>query len=317
MIPLPKKPKINKESDNQATFIIEELYPGYGITVGNALRRVLLSSLEGAAIKRVKIKDVPHEFSTIPGVKEDVIMILLNLKDVRFKMFEQGPFQAHLCVSGEKEVKASDFEVPSQLEVVNSEQHIATLTDKKACLDIEVEIGKGIGYESAEEREKEEEALEIGVIDIDAIYTPIEKVSFRVENMRVGKRTDFDRLILTLKTDGRIEPEQAFMQAVEILSNHFSLLASFEQKPEKSEKEEKSLSVKPTKDKKQAGVEEISIDKLGISPRTANILKENRIKTVAGLISRSEENILGMEGIGPKSIKEIKSVLKKKGLELK
>ncbi len=224
MIPLPLKPKITKTGENKALFEIVALYPGYGTTIGNSLRRVLLSSLSGAAVTQVKIKGVQHEFSTIPGVLEDVIMIILNLKKLRFKLYGNDPQTGIIKVKGEKEVKAKDIELPSQVEVVNKDAHIATLTDKKAELEMEIRIEKGIGYEPVERRKKEK--LEIGTIAVDAIFTPIKRVSYKVANMRVGERTDFDKLNLEIETDGTITPEQAFQQALEILIKLFSLFAS-------------------------------------------------------------------------------------------
>jgi len=224
MIPLPLQPKIIKKEGNLATFEIEALYPGYGVTVGNSLRRVLLSSLEGAAVTQMKIKGIPHEFSTIPGILEDVVTIMLNLKQMRFRLFTEEPQTATLKVKGEKEVKGSDFEFPAQVELVNKNCHIATLTDKKAELEMEIRIEKGIGYSPREARGKEK--LEIGMISLDAIFTPVKRVSYRIENMRVGERTDFDRLFLDIETDGTLTPEAAFFQASEILVNHFSLFAT-------------------------------------------------------------------------------------------
>lgn len=221
MIPLPLKPKIRKEEKNKATFEIESLYPGYGVTIGNSLRRILLSSLEGTAVTQMKIKGVSHEFSTIPGVMEDAVNIMLNLKQLRFKIFSQEPQKALLKIKGEKELKGSDFELPSQLELINKDAHIATLTDKSSQLEIEIQVEKGIGYVSRETRKKEKS--EIGTISLDAIFTPVRRVSFKVENMRVGERTDFDRLFLEVETDGIISPREAFFQASEILVNHFSL----------------------------------------------------------------------------------------------
>lgn len=310
MIPLPKEPKIEKEEGNKATFVIEELYPGYGVTVGNSLRRVLLSSMEGSAITEVRIEDAPHEFSAIKGVKEDGILILLNLKEVRFKMHEEGPFSATLSVKGEKEVTAGDFKTPSQLEVVNKDHHIATLTDKKASLDMEVLVTKGVGYEQVDPDEEESE--EIGAIRMDAVYTPVTRVSFKVENMRVGERTDFDRLILTIETDGGMDPVDAFKGAVEILRKHFEALEVKKEPKKKSSKKEK-----PSKKAEKKDPSDIDIDDLGLSTRTANVLKENRVKSLAGLVARSEENVSEMEGIGAKSMEEIKKMLSKKGLSLK
>jgi len=231
MIPLPLTPKIIKKEGNKATFAIEGLYPGYGVTIGNTMRRVLISSLPGAAATQMKIKGVPHEFSTIPGVLEDTIVIMLNLKQLRFKIFTDEPQKAILKVKGEKEVKGSDFNLPAQLELINKDCHIATLTAKSAELEIEIKIEKGIGYVSREARQKEK--LEVGAIALDAIFTPIRRVSFKTENMRVGERTDFDKLFLEIETDGTVTPEDSFFQSAEILVKHFSILMeSFKPKEE-------------------------------------------------------------------------------------
>jgi len=238
MIPLPQKPKIIKEEKNKAVFEIEALYPGYGVTIGNALRRVLLSSLEGAAVTQMKIKGVSHEFSTIPGVLEDVVTIMLNLKQLRFRMIGEEPQRAILKVKGEKEIKGADFELPAQLELVNPECHIATLTSKNASLEMEVLVEKGVGYLPRERKRKEK--LEIGVIPVDAIFTPVKRVAMRTENMRVGERTDFDKLFLEIETDGTISPEEAFLKACEILINQFSFLRENLEKHEKKEKRKKA-----------------------------------------------------------------------------
>ncbi len=267
MLPLPLKPKIIKEEKNRAVFEIEALYPGYGVTVGNSLRRVLISSLPGAAITQVKIKGVQHEFSTIPGVLEDVITVMSNLKQLRFKVFSPEPQKATLKVKGEKEVKGSDFELPAQAELVNKSAHLATLTSRSAELEMEIIIEKGLGYQTREERKKPtpQEKLEIGVIPLDAIFTPVRKVALKVENMRVGERTDFDRLFLDVETDGTITPEAAFSRAAAILVDHFNLLGqTFKtaevsvrevaekkaKKKEKKKKPEKKSRLKPAKKKK-------------------------------------------------------------------
>jgi DNA-directed RNA polymerase subunit alpha len=238
MIPLPQKPKISKKEKNKAIFEIEALYPGYGVTIGNALRRVLLSSLEGAAVTQMKIKGVSHEFSTIPGVLEDVVTIMLNVKQLRFKMIGEEAQRATLKVKGEKEVKGSDFELPAQLELVNPDCHIATLTSKNAKLEMEILVEKGVGYLPRERKRKEK--LEIGVIPVDAIFTPVKRVAIRTENMRVGERTDFDKLFLEIETDGTISPEEAFLKASEILINHFSFLKENLEKHEEKEKRKKT-----------------------------------------------------------------------------
>jgi len=250
MISSPKPPKVIETKENESTFVIESLYPGYGITVGNALRRVLLSSLSGAAATRVNIKGVQHEFSTLSGVMEDVINICLNLKKLRFKLYGDEPQRARLKVHGERNVIASDFELPSQIELVNKDLHIATITDKKADLEMEILVQKGVGYEPREMREKEK--LDIGQISLDAIYTPVRNVNYRVENMRVGERTDFDRLFITIKSDGTISPEQALIEATKILINHFSLI--FEEKDVLIKKPVKKIEKKAKKIKKEKPV---------------------------------------------------------------
>jgi len=247
---LPKTPKIVNKKDNWAQFEIESLYPGYGITIGNSLRRALLSSLAGAAVTQMKIKGVQHEFSTISGVLEDVLTIAMNLKKLRFKMYTDEPQKAFLKIKGEKEVKGSDLELPSQVELANPSSYIATITNNKTELEMEIQIEKGMGYEPVEER-KRKGKLEIGTIPIDAIFSPIERVGYKVENMRVGERTDFDRLFLDIKTDGTITPEEAFSKASEILAEHFSLLStafvSKEEKVKKEEKESENLKEKEIK----------------------------------------------------------------------
>lgn len=248
MIPLPKSPKVIEKKGNQAKFEIEGLYPGYGITIGNTLRRVLLSSLEGAAVIQAKIKGMAHEFSTIPGVLEDAISILLNLKQLRFKLYSDTPQVAVLKVKGAKKVKGSDFKLPGQLELVNQDAYIATITDSKGELEMEITVAKGVGYEPVERRKKEK--LPIGVIALDAMYTPVRKVSYRVENMRVGERTDFDRLFVELETDGTISPEEAIFQASEIVIKHFSILQEAFQ-PALSIAEQKGVSPKKHAEKKK------------------------------------------------------------------
>jgi len=305
MLPLPSKPKIIEKKGNRAVFEIEALYPGYGVTIGNALRRVLLSSLPGAAITQVKIKGVSHEFSTIPGVVEDVINIILNLKQLRFKFFAQEPQKATLKVKGEKIVKGSDFKFPSQVELVNKEFQIATLTEKSAELEMEIQIEKGLGYEPVERRKKEK--LPIGVIAIDSIFTPVRRVAFQIENMRVGDRTDFDKLRLEVETDGTISPEDAFFQSCEILVKHFSLFSEVFKKEEK----------KPREEAKEEDLTKIKIDDLKISTRSLNALLKNNIKTVGGILRKSEKDLLELEGMGKNGVGEIKKALKKLGLELK
>lgn len=273
MISLPKSPKIIEKKENQTSFVIEALYPGYGITVGNALRRVLLSSLPGAAVTHVKIKGVDHEFTTLSGVLEDVITICLNLKKLRFKLHSDELQRATLNVHGEKKVTGADFKLPSQLELINKDLHIATLTDKKANLEMEIVVQNGIGYEPREMRDKEK--LDIGQISLDAIYTPVRKVSYKVDNMRVGERTDFDRLLIEIETDGSMTPEEALMRATEILIEHFSLI--FQEKAnlvkEKAKKAPKAA-VKTEKKVKKVKKTALAKAKKAVKPPKAKTKKK-------------------------------------------
>jgi len=235
MIPLPTSIKTKNISNNNSVFEIESLYPGYGVTLGNAIRRVLLSSLSGAAVTEVKIKDAPHEFATLKGVKEDVLHILMNIKQLRFKIFTEDPQTATLVVKGEQEVTGKDFELPADLKLANPDLHIATLTDKSAQLEIEIKVEKGMGYVF----EDKEIKRSVGVIGMDAIFTPIKKVNYVVENMRVGKRTDFDKLSLEVETDGTITPKEALSQSLDILVSQFQYILENMATAEKKETKKK------------------------------------------------------------------------------
>ncbi|MCK5044685.1 DNA-directed RNA polymerase subunit alpha [Candidatus Parcubacteria bacterium] len=308
MIPLPLIPKITEQKDNQATFEIEALYPGYGTTIGNSLRRVLLSSLLGAAVTEVKIKGVQHEFSTIPGVLEDMVSVLMNLKQLRFKIHGDEPQKAQLLIKGEKEIKGSDFKLPSQIELINKDAHILAITDKKTEIDMEIVVEKGIGYELVERRKKDK--LKVGVIALDAIFTPVRKISYKVENMRVGDRIDFDRLILTIETDGTITPTEAFVQASETLKANYSLFADTFKKIKTEKKTEKKA-----KEKKETSKD--GLEDLKLSGRTLNALVNGGIKTAEAIAEKEEKEILELEGMGKKGVEEIKKALKKIGLSLK
>lgn len=312
MIPLPLKPVLVKKEGHKAVFEIAGLYPGYGLTVGNCLRRVLLSSLKGAAITQVKIEGVSHEFSVMPGVFEDMVMLILNLKKLTFKIYSNEPQTITLSVKGEKEVKGKDFKLTSELELANPEEHIATLTKPSAELKIEAWVESGIGYELAKGREIKK--MEIGVIPIDAVFTPMQRVSFKVESMRVGKRTDFDLLRLEIETDGTISPEDALKKAADILIEHFSVVAKIGE--EAKSNVEDILAKKITKAKEEdAG--KIKIEDAKLSERIKNVLLSNNIKTLGGLARKSENDLAQMEGLGDKAVAEIKKALKKVSLELK
>ena len=307
MISLPNSIKQNKVNDNYTIFEIEPFYPGYGTTIGNALRRVLLSSLEGAAVSEIKIKNAPHEFSTLPGVKEDVLHILLNLKKLRFKSHSEEPITITLSVKGEKVVLGKDFDLPSEVTLANKDEHIATLTDKKAELEIEVLIEKGFGYQFLLNEKDKKEA---GVMTLDKIFTPIKKVNFKVEDIRVGDKTDFDKLFLEVETDGTIEPEEALLKSIEILTNHFNFL--------ETDLSGNKVSTKTKKTAKKTVAElKQKITETALSEKTMNVLTENKIKTVADLTKNTEEKIESFKGIGKKGIKEINKLLEGLGLSFK
>ncbi len=313
MISLPSQPKI-KEQDKEgksAVFEIEALYPGYGTTIGNSLRRVLLSSMVGAAVTQVKIEDVQHEFSTIDGVMEDVINIILNLKQLNFEVFSDEPQKATLSVKGEKEVKASDFKFPTQVEIVNPDQKVATLTKKGAKLEMEITIEKGVGFVSAEEMKEGKE--EVGQITVDAAFTPVRKVNFNVENMRVGERTDFDRLTIEVETDGSITPEKALVESCKTLVDHFNLIKDpfqvEEEKPKKEKKEKKEKKDEKKKDEKPKKKKGADLADLDLSSRVLNILEDQGL-TVKELSEMEKEDLMDIEGIGKKSAEDILKVIK-------
>lgn len=331
-IPLPQAPKIKELTDKRGIFEIDGCYPGYGVTIGNAIRRVLLSSLEGAAITSVKIKGVSHEFSTIPHVMEDVIQIILNIKKIRLVMHKDGEAKAKLVAKGEKTVTASEIKTSSNLEIVNKDQVIANLTDKKAELEIDFLVEKGIGYQMAEERDRKEK--EIGAIEIDSLFSPVNRVNLEVENMRVGKRTDFERLRLTIETDGTVSPEESLKKVTAILVNQFSQLttpqnikevekakpitekgaeASLEKAVKKEESEEKEELEENFSDEE---ILELPIQKLKMPSRTSNLLVEQNFKKIGDIAILTEEEILKIEGMGDKGLRDIKKALGNFGLVL-
>ncbi|MDD5039832.1 MAG: DNA-directed RNA polymerase subunit alpha [Patescibacteria group bacterium] len=222
---LPEKHKINKISENQAEIVIEPCYPGYGTTIGNAIRRVLLSSLPGAAITAVRFKNVTHEFTTIQGVKEDIVEIILNLKRLRFKLHSVDETTVTLKVKGDKKVTGKDIKCTSEIEIVNPSAEIATITDKNSSLEMELTVQTGRGYVPVENTDTKKLAL--GTIAIDAIYSPVKNVNYEVENVRVGQMTNYDRVIINILTDGTITPENAILSASQILADHFIRLGQF------------------------------------------------------------------------------------------
>jgi len=314
------RPKYSEIGKNAGKIEIDECYPGYGTTLGNSLRRVLLSSLLGTAVTSVKIKGISHEFSTIPGVMEDVIQIILNLKKVRFLSHSDEPITLTLKEKGAKKITAAQIQCPSDVEVISKNAPIAEITDKKGELEMEIEVQKGLGYVPVEQQEKEKK--EIGLIAIDAVFTPVRRVNYSVENTRVGKRTDYDKIILEVETDGSITPREAFQKAVEIVMEQFEAIKDFEveekidavkkekltEKKESSEAEEEAI-------KKESS--EIPIEKLSFSTRTMNVLEKSGIKTVEDLAALSEEELMNIEGMGGKGAKEIKKAIGNLGLTLR
>ncbi|HRY52598.1 MAG TPA: DNA-directed RNA polymerase subunit alpha [Candidatus Portnoybacteria bacterium] len=309
-INLPQQLKITKNEGYRTVFEIEGLYPGYGVTLGNSLRRVLLSSLPGAAIVSVKISGVHHEFSTIPHVMEDVIEIILNLRQIRFKKFVEEPVKLHLSVKGEKEVKASDIKETADIEIINKEAPIATLTDKKAELEMEIEVASGLGFVPVESRKKDK--LDIGMIAVDALFSPIRKVNFEVENMRVGDRTDFNRLRFDIETDGSTTAEEAFKKSCEILVSQYKSLVAEEESNKEEAKEEDAKNKEESEDASKTKVEDLKL-----STRTISALVDGGIRTAGGVAKKSEASLKELEGMGDKGIAEVKKALKKLGLALK
>ena len=300
-IQLPELRKTSEEG-NKATFAVEPLYSGYGMTLGNSLRRVLLSSLGGAAVTAVKIDSVSHEFSTIEGVKEDVVEIILNLKKLRFRVFSDEPQFLVLTASGKGEVTGASIKATADVEVVNPDQLIATLDNAKVKLGMEIKVEKGRGYVPVENREGEK--LEVGMIAVDALYSPVQRVRYSVENTRVGQVTDLDRLVIEVETDGTITPHDAVRQASEILVEHFQVIAG-------------NPTVETTatagSDAADSGAGKISVEEINLSPRTTNALINNDIKTVKDLLKLTDSELRELKGFGSKAYEEVKDKIAELG----
>lgn len=310
IIPLPNKVYFAKEEGSKSVLVIEPLYPGYGMTIGNALRRVLLSSLPGAAVTAVKIKGVDHEFSTIQNANEDVVDIILNLKQLRLKLDSEEPVKLQLSAKGQKEVTAAMIKPDSRVRIINTGLVIATLDNKNADLSMEITVEQGRGYVPVEMRESEKQ--EISVIAVDAIFTPIKTVNFEVQNVRVGQITNYDKLTLTMETDGTITGREALDLASQILVDHFGLLLTSEMKEEAKEPEtatEKEI-IAPAETAEAPAVSEPGdLATLGLSNRAYNALLRNNINSIARLKELSADELGKLEGLGEKSINEIKEVL--------
>jgi DNA-directed RNA polymerase subunit alpha len=307
----PKRIEVEADSftDFYGKFICEPLERGFGITLGNSLRRILLSSLQGAAIVSVKFDGVPHEFSTPPGIKEDVTDIILNLKEVNLKVLEEEEEEIKLFLDakGEKVVKAGDIITHGKAEIMNPDQHIATI-NKDAVLNAEMLVKSGKGYVPAEKNVTEDE--EVGVIPIDALFSPIRRVSYVVGNARVGQRTDYDKLTLEIWTDGTVDPQNALAFAAKILKEQATPFISFEEEPEEEiEKEEKEEEEKMNENLFR------SVSELELSVRSSNCLKNVNIKYIYELVQKTESEMLKTKNFGRKSLNEIKRILEEMDLE--
>jgi DNA-directed RNA polymerase subunit alpha len=320
------KIKMVKSEDNYGLFEISPLQSGYGVTLGNSLRRILLSSLAGAAVKNVQIEGVDHEFSTINGIKEDVIEIILAFKKLNVRYDSDDDVELKIKAKGPGKITAADIEAPSDVEIVNPDLHIATL-QKSGEFFATITVGKGVGYVPAEEREDDEDRT-IGQIAIDANYAPIEHVKYQTSLTRVGGTTDYDKLELHITTDGTVDPKDALSQASKILVKHFDLISNLEETQEEemdvevkessSFKKEEASNNKKTGNKKKKSTKvtrETAIGETGLSSRTINILESNNVRTVGGLARYNQETLAEMEGLGPKSIKEIENKLNKWGIK--
>ncbi len=315
---LPSKPKIIREDGTSGTYEIDGFYPGYGHTLGNSLRRIILSSLPGAAVTKVKIKGVEHEFSSIDGVKEDVITLLLSLKRLRIRLTTDEPQVITLKAKGVKSLTAKDIDVPGQVEILNPDLEIAHLTDKSAELDMEITVEKGLGYVPKESLHKDR--VDIGTISLDATFTPIRKVNYEVENMRVGDRTDFNRLRIHIETDGTLTPQEALENSISIMISQLKSIIGFkEDEVEEEVKEEVKTEEGQGSPKGEIDVEFLKtrIDSINLSARTIKALSSANIRTIGGLTRKKEADILDIEGLGNKGVQEIKKVLSQYNIALK
>ena len=311
-----EKPKIEiaeiSEDNRYGKFICEPLERGYGTTFGNSLRRMLLSSLEGAAITSIRIDGVLHEFSTIPGVRDDVTNIVLNLKQLCLKMQGNEPKVIRIDVEGEKEVTAADIICDADIEILNPDLHIATV-DETGKLKIEMTVERGRGYVPADKNKKPEDS--IGIIPIDSIFSPVQRVNYTVQDTRVGNVTDYDKLILEVWTDGSLRPEEAVSKAAGILVMHLKQFQNMDGLPDEIEEEEASFPEEVEDDSSK--VLEMTIEDLDLSVRSFNCLKRANINTVADLAEKTEDDMMKVRNLGRKSLEEVKKKLEELGLTLK
>lgn len=297
----PTLASVDEHSSTSASFIVEPLHTGYGMTLGNSLRRVLLSSIEGAAIVAFRIEGVTHEFTTVPGVKEDVVDIMLNLKQVRFKLHSEEPQTVRLTKKGAGAITASDITLNADVEVVNPDAVIATIDDPKASVTIDIVVDAGRGYRTIEESSEKREHSDM--IAVDALFSPVVRVRYKVENTRVGQSTDLDKLVLTIDTDGSVSPKEAFEEASAILVNQYTALAGSTR-----------VTAGPVVGAHGAGDDDATelmtpIEDLNLTARTTNALINNDIRTINDLVTLSETELRELKGFGSKALDEVKDKL--------
>ncbi len=299
----PQIEPVGEPEESYAKYEASPLPAGYGVTIGNALRRVLLSSLEGAAVTSIQIRDVYHEFSTMPGVKEDVTAMVLNVKKLRLKSYAPHPVQLRLLKSGAGAVTAHDIEQNPDVEIVNPDQHLLTLDSDDVTVEIDLTVERGVGYLAAERSEQ----LPIGVIPVDAIFSPVRKVNYTVENTRVGQMTNFDKLTIEIETDGTLTPEEALSRAAEILVGQFSLFTSAGKSLVAGDRGAIGAPTLPS------NMLDMPIEELDLPMRAYNSLKRNNIVKVGQLLQLQDEDLLRMRNFGKKSLDEMKERLRMRG----
>ena len=309
-IAIPSKPEMLNETDTEGTYEISGLYPGYGNTLGNALRRILLSSMPGAAITAIRIRGVSHEFSTVKGVQPDVLTVVLNMKNIRIRTnTDVFPQTITLKKKGKGVITAGDFESPTQLDIINKDLVIAEITDDKGELNIEADIHQGIGFCAREDLVKERETTSVGSIMVDAIFSPVKRSSYEVQNMRVGDRTDFNRLNIYIETDGTVAPREALERALRTMIAQFEAMLGFQ-----SDNGENMRSMEREAEK---NLRTVGIADLGLTASVENILEKNNIKTMKDILKKGTVGISDIPGIGVKAVEEIKNSLERKGIVLK
>jgi len=330
MILLPSRLKVVTEDNQSGTYEIEGLYPGYGHTLGNSLRRIILSSLPGSAITNIKIEGALHEFSTVEGVREDALSIILNLKKVRFDIDGDEPQKVSLSIKGSKLVVAGDIQVPGQVQILNPDQYICEITSKTASISIDMTVSKGRGYVSREVHSKEK--VDVGTIAVDAVFSPIRKVSYEVENMRVGDRTDHNRLRISIQTDGTLTAREALEESMKIMMKQIQAILNLKDEeidmiapsheanpaqPVISSQPDETSSMSSQSEEDLMDVLKTRVDNMEFSTRTLNALDAAGIRTIGGLVRKTTEDLLELEGLGEKAVQEIKDVLQKYSVNLK